>query len=150
MYIIFIKNKETFIHFGAILSKLTSDKSLFFLLGNLGIGKTTLIKSIAGSITKYKINITSPSYKIIEKYNNGKKNIYHVDFFKINNIKNLHEIAFHDYARKNACFLIEWGDKIKIKHFIPDIRIYIFYYTNFCNRLIIIKSNFFNVKKIFG
>ncbi|HIH2762485.1 MAG TPA: tRNA (adenosine(37)-N6)-threonylcarbamoyltransferase complex ATPase subunit type 1 TsaE [Candidatus Azoamicus sp. MARI] len=150
MYLIIIKNKETFIHYGKILSKLISKNSLFFLLGNLGIGKTTLIKSIVGTLTKYKANIKSPSYKLIEQYKIKKKNIYHIDFFKINNIKKLNEIDFLNYSKKNACFLIEWGDKIKIKNFKPDARIYLFYYSNFFNRLIIIKSNFLNFKKLFG
>ncbi|HIH2762183.1 MAG TPA: tRNA (adenosine(37)-N6)-threonylcarbamoyltransferase complex ATPase subunit type 1 TsaE [Candidatus Azoamicus sp.] len=80
MYLIIIKNKESLIQYGEILSKITSNNSLCFLLGNLGIGKTTLIKSIAGSTIRYKINIKSPSYKLIEKYKNKKKNIYHIDF----------------------------------------------------------------------
>lgn len=150
MYTILIKNKESLLKYGEILSKITSNNSLCFLLGNLGIGKTTLIKSIAGSTIRYKINIKSPSYKLIEKYKNKYKNIYHVDFFKIKNITKLNEIDFIDYSKKNACFFVEWGDKIKIEKFKPDIRIYIFYYSNFFNRLIILKSKFLNFKKIFG
>ncbi|HIH2763112.1 MAG TPA: tRNA (adenosine(37)-N6)-threonylcarbamoyltransferase complex ATPase subunit type 1 TsaE [Candidatus Azoamicus sp.] len=149
MYILLINNKKNFLTCGNILSKITLNNKFFFLLGNLGIGKTTLIKSIAGSMTKYKINMSSPSYKIIEQYTYIKK-IYHIDFFKVNNIKNLTEIDFFDYQKQNAFFFIEWGDKIKIKNFIPDIRIYIFHYSNFSNRLIIIKSKFLNLKKIFG
>lgn len=149
MYIIFISNKKSLTTCGAILSKLASNNNLFFLLGNLGIGKTTLIKSIASSITKHKINISSPSYKVIEQYKT-KKYIYHVDFFKLTNMKFLTDINFFNYMKKNAIFFVEWGDKIKIKNFIPDIRIYIFYYSNFFNRVIIIRSHFLNLKKIFG
>lgn len=151
MYIIFIKNKETFIKYGEIISKLTLNNSLFFMLGDLGLGKTTLIKSIAGKITKYNIEIKSPSFKIIEKYENKNKKIYHLDLFNISDSTNLKEkIQNLNYSKKITSTLIEWGDKIKMKEFIPDIRIYIFHYSNFNNRLVIIKSKFINLKKIFG
>ncbi|HIH2763426.1 MAG TPA: tRNA (adenosine(37)-N6)-threonylcarbamoyltransferase complex ATPase subunit type 1 TsaE [Candidatus Azoamicus sp.] len=150
MYTIIVKNKTSFINYGKILSKLVYKHSLFFFLGNIGIGKTTLIKSLAGAIIQYKTDIKSPSYKIIEKYSNNNNNICHIDFFKIKNLKNLNDISFYSYLKNNSCFFIEWGDKLKIKKFIPDIRTHIFYYSNNCNRLIILTSNFLNFKKILG
>lgn len=151
MYIIFIKNKETYIKYGEIISKLVHNSSLFFMLGDLGVGKTTLIKSIAGKITNYNSKIKSPSFKIIEKYESKKKYIYHMDLFKINNSANLIEkINDLNYLKNFISILIEWGDKIKINKFVPDIRIYIFYYSNLYDRLIIIKSKFINLKKLLG
>lgn len=148
--IIYAKNKKFLEIYGKILSKLIFEKSVTFFIGELGIGKTTLIKSIAGFKIKYRIIIKSPSYKIIEKYKNNNILIYHIDFFKSKTIENLHFIDFFYYFKQKACFLIEWGDKFKINKLEPDIRIYIFSYSTTINRIILIKTSKLNIKKIFG
>ncbi len=77
------------------------------LNGPLGSGKTFFVKKIA---EHYKISsTTSPTFAIVNEYI-GETKIYHFDFFRIDSIKELHDIGFEDYLADNdAITFIEWG-----------------------------------------
>lgn len=145
-FIVYIKNKKAYLKYGNTLSKFIS-KNVHFISGALGIGKTTLIKSIIGKKIKYKMLIKSPTYNIVESY----KTIYHADLYRLKNIKNLHEINFSDYITNESLFLIEWGNKfVSSTYLYPKIQTYILNYLDTLNRVILLKSKFFDFRKIFG
>jgi tRNA threonylcarbamoyladenosine biosynthesis protein TsaE len=76
--------------------------------GELGAGKTFFIKSAAKSLGIN--NVNSPTFALVNEYT-GKFKIYHFDFFRINEVKELYDIGFVDYLNdEKAIIFIEWGN----------------------------------------
>lgn len=88
-------------------SKILHDNDIVVLNGNLGSGKTTLIKFICSNYGIH--NVNSPSFSIVNEYL-GERKIYHFDFYRIKNIGELYDIGFEDYINdEEAIIFIEWG-----------------------------------------
>ena len=113
------------------------NSDIILLSGEVGVGKTTLIKEIL-KILKVNDNVNSPTFSIINEYiTRDKKIVYHIDLYRIKHIDELHSIGFFEYLdSKNLCF-IEWGDIIE--------EILKVDYNKF---LIVKKQNFRSIKKI--
>ena len=92
-----------------ILKNIKSKTVLFD--GNLGSGKTTLIKNISMKIGS-KNNISSPTYPILNTYESNNEKIYHADLYRIDNILDLNEIGFFDIINEKEWIFIEWPKKI--------------------------------------
>ena len=96
-----------------ILKNIKSKTVLFD--GDLGSGKTTLIKNICIKIGS-KDNISSPTFPILNIYESNNEKIYHADLYRIDNILDLNEIGFFDIINEKKWIFIEWPKKI-IKYF---------------------------------
>ena len=89
------------------------DKSAFivFLDGDLGTGKTTLVKEIIFALG-IKEKVKSPTFTIIEPYELNDKNIYHIDLYRINDPSELEIIGLREYLNESeAIIFIEWPEK---------------------------------------
>ena len=86
---------------------------IILISGEMGAGKTTLIKQILIGLN-VNDNISSPTFSIINEYTTKSKDlVYHMDLYRINKIEELEEIGFFEYLESgNLCF-IEWGDIIE-------------------------------------
>ena len=89
------------------LSKCLKEGDLVVLNGELGCGKTTLVKLICEF---YKVeDVVSPSFSIVNEYN-ALKRIYHFDFYRLKRIEELFDIGFEDYMNESDVIsFIEWG-----------------------------------------
>ena len=89
------------------------NKKIVLISGEMGAGKTTLIKQILIGLNVID-NISSPTFSIINEYKTKSKDlIYHMDLYRINKIEELEEIGFFEYLQSgNLCF-IEWGEIIE-------------------------------------
>jgi tRNA threonylcarbamoyladenosine biosynthesis protein TsaE len=89
------------------------NSDIILLSGEVGVGKTTLIKEILRTL-KVNDNVNSPTFSIINEYiTRDKKIVYHIDLYRIKTIDELYSIGFFEYLdSKNLCF-IEWGDIIE-------------------------------------
>jgi tRNA threonylcarbamoyladenosine biosynthesis protein TsaE len=98
--------------------KFAGVNKIWLFEGEMGAGKTTLIKSIC-RILGIKDNISSPTFSLVNEYQNGKGEIfYHFDFYRINNEEEAMDIGCDEYFDSgNHCF-IEWPSKIPA--LIPD------------------------------
>ena len=102
------ETKEIAKQFAEILDKENNDLKIVSFNGNLGTGKTTMIKFIASYFNIN--NVTSPSFSIVNEYT-GDKKIYHFDFYRLKNIDELYDIGFEDYLNDSeAIVVIEWGN----------------------------------------
>ena len=89
------------------------DKSAFivFLDGDLGTGKTTLVKEIIFALG-IKEKVKSPTFTIIEPYELNDKNIYHIDLYRINDPSELEIIGLREYLNESESIIfIEWPEK---------------------------------------
>ena len=86
---------------------------IILISGEMGAGKTTLIKQILIGLNVID-NISSPTFSIINEYTTKSKDlVYHMDLYRINKIEELEEIGFFEYLESgNLCF-IEWGEIIE-------------------------------------
>ena len=112
-----------------IISKLEEVRKVFFY-GEVGAGKTTLIKEICKQLG-LQDEITSPSYPIINQYtwtvNGENKRLNHIDLYRLNDIEEALNLGIEDYLDDDSYCFIDWpaliepivGDnllKIKILH----------------------------------
>lgn len=81
------------------------------LSGPLGAGKTTLIQGLAAGL-KVKDYITSPSFILINEYD-GRLPLYHIDLYRLENLKQIEELGIDEYFEKGGITIIEWAEKMK-------------------------------------
>ena len=90
----------------------------FAFFGNMGAGKTTLIKEICSQLG-VSDNVCSPTFSIINEYINSEgESIYHFDFYRLNNLEETYDMGYEEYFYSgNYCFT-EWSEKIE--QLLPD------------------------------
>ena len=93
-----------------IILSLNPSSKIFIFNGEIGSGKTTLIKAIIKELG-YKGTVSSPTFSIINEYLNGDK-IYHFDFYRIKNKNELLDIGIDEYISSNNRCFIEWPNLI--------------------------------------
>ncbi len=87
------------------------DKRIWIFKGEMGAGKTTLIKSIA-KLLGVTETVQSPTFSIVNEYDFPKGKIFHFDFYRIKNESEAFDIGAEEYFDSgNYCF-IEWPEKI--------------------------------------
>jgi tRNA threonylcarbamoyladenosine biosynthesis protein TsaE len=87
------------------------DEMIFIFEGEMGAGKTTLIKELAKTLGVTEI-VTSPTFSIVNEYDADGRIIYHFDFYRIKNLQEAYDIGYEEYFYSgNICF-IEWPEKI--------------------------------------
>tara|TARA_B100001996_G_scaffold289661_1_gene229853 strand:- start:394 stop:810 length:417 start_codon:yes stop_codon:yes gene_type:complete len=83
--------------------------SIIRIDGEIGSGKTTLIKSLCESLGVLQ-NVSSPTFSIVNEYLiNDKNKIFHFDFFRIKNPLEALDIGLEDYLESNHLCILEWG-----------------------------------------
>ena len=88
-------------------------KNVVLICGEMGVGKTTLIKELL-SINGVVDNVSSPTFSIINEYLiDNNETIYHMDLYRINDITELENIGFFEYLESGRTCLIEWGEMIE-------------------------------------
>ena len=93
-----------------IILSLNPSSKIFIFNGEMGSGKTTLIKAIIKELG-YKGTVSSPTFSIINEYLNGDK-IYHFDFYRIKNKNELLDIGIDEYISSNNRCFVEWPNLI--------------------------------------
>lgn len=84
----------------------------FLFYGNMGVGKTTLIKELTKQLGVMETS-SSPSFSIVNEYDTPRGAIYHFDFYRIKNINEAFDIGLEDYLYSGNYVFIEWPEKIE-------------------------------------
>ena len=93
-----------------IISQFNTPKTLLFY-GEMGIGKTTLIKELVKQLGVLDIT-SSPTFSIVNEYKGKKHSVFHFDFYRITNEEEVYDIGIEDYFYQNAWCFIEWPEQI--------------------------------------
>lgn len=88
------------------------------LIGDLGSGKTVFVKSFANALG-IEEPITSPTFNIIKEYPNGELPLYHMDVYRLDDVKE--DLGIEDYYTKDGVTIIEWADMISDR--LPEERL---------------------------
>jgi tRNA threonylcarbamoyladenosine biosynthesis protein TsaE len=103
---------EETVAFGRTLAELLSPPKIVLLRGDLGAGKTTLVKGIAeGFQAASEEDVTSPTFTLVHEYRGPRANLYHIDLYRIDTPRQLETLGLDDLVSANSILLIEWGEK---------------------------------------
>ena len=97
---------------GINLGKLLKSGNIVCLTGDLGTGKTHITKGIAKGLG-IKDNITSPTFTIVNEYENGRLKLNHFDVYRVSDPDEIYAIGFDDYIFSDAVSIIEWANYIE-------------------------------------
>jgi tRNA threonylcarbamoyladenosine biosynthesis protein TsaE len=94
----------------AVLSSISGKTLLFY--GDMGVGKTTLIKEIAKQLGSANL-VSSPTFSIVNEYPVQNGVIYHFDFYRLEDEKEAFDLGAEEYFYSDNWNFIEWPEKIK-------------------------------------
>jgi len=105
-------SSEETIAFGRTLVELLAPPKLVLLRGDLGAGKTTLVKGIAaGFEAAEEEDVTSPTFTLVHEYRGPRANLYHIDLYRVDTLRELETLGLDDLRSDGSILLIEWGEK---------------------------------------
>jgi len=82
------------------------------LYGDMGVGKTTLIKALVKALGSHD-TVGSPTFSIVNEYLTDNESIYHLDLYRIKNVEEAFNFGIEEYLYSNNWCIMEWPDKIK-------------------------------------
>ena len=106
------RSQEETIAFGRTLAETLAPPKIVVLRGDLGAGKTTLVKGIAeGFHAASEEDVTSPTFTLIHEYRGPEAVLYHIDLYRVDTPRQLETLGLDDLIADNSVLLIEWGEK---------------------------------------
>ena len=103
---------EETIAFGRTLAAELRPPLLILLRGDLGAGKTTLVKGIAeGFGAASADDVTSPTFTLVHEYRGPRAALYHIDLYRVDTERELETLGLDDLMAPESILLIEWGEK---------------------------------------
>jgi tRNA threonylcarbamoyladenosine biosynthesis protein TsaE len=108
------KSPEETIALGRELASMLTPPKLVVLRGDLGAGKTTLVKGIAeGFDAASQEDVTSPTFTLIHEYRGSSATVYHIDLYRVDTQRELETLGLDDLRGDSSVLLIEWGEKFE-------------------------------------
>lgn len=108
---------------GEELAKDLPSPCLVLLEGELGAGKTTLVKGIVQGLgVARQEEVTSPSFALVHEYG-GEGRVYHIDLYRVDSSQELSTLGLDDILASGAIVLVEWGEKLGPHFAKPVLRI---------------------------
>jgi tRNA threonylcarbamoyladenosine biosynthesis protein TsaE len=106
------QSAEETIALGRTLAELLSPPKMVLLRGDLGAGKTTLVKGIAEAFEAAQAeNVTSPTFTLVHEYRGPRADLFHIDLYRVDTIRELETLGLEDLRSARSILLIEWGEK---------------------------------------
>ena len=96
--------------FGAELAKRLKAPAVLCLFGELGAGKTALIRGLAEGMG-LTCTVSSPTFTIVNEYL-GERDLIHFDMYRLGSADELFDIGWEDYLRREAVLAVEWSENV--------------------------------------
>lgn len=103
--------KETF-RIAKELAEQATPGEVYCLSGDLGVGKTVFTKGFASGLGITE-PVSSPTFTIVQIYEEGRLPLYHFDVYRIEDIEEMEEIGYEDCFYGEGVCLVEWAELIK-------------------------------------
>lgn len=97
---------------GIQFGKVAKPGEVYTLVGDLGVGKTVFTQGIAQGLG-IEEPICSPTFTIVQVYEEGRMPFYHFDVYRIGDIEEMDEIGYEDYFYGEGLTMIEWANLIE-------------------------------------
>ena len=96
---------------GRKLAPTLSAGSVLLLIGDLGAGKTALVRGLAEGLGVAPEEVSSPTFTLMQEYRGGRVTLIHVDLYRLNNAREIAELGLEELGL-NAVLAIEWAEKL--------------------------------------
>ena len=103
--------KDTFL-IGKKIGEHAKPGQVYTLIGDLGVGKTVFTQGVARGL-QIEEPISSPTFTIIQIYEEGRMPFYHFDVYRIGDVEEMDEIGYEDYFYGDGLCMIEWANLIE-------------------------------------
>ena len=118
--IIETENPEETFALGQKIGRAATPGQIYTLTGDLGVGKTVFTQGVASGLGITE-PVNSPTFTIVQVYEEGRLPFYHFDVYRIGDIEEMEEIGYDDYFFGEGICLIEWSELIE--EILPENRI---------------------------
>ena len=105
-----LAGEEKMVAFGAALASLLPGQGVITLTGDLGAGKTTLVRGLLSELGHSGV-VKSPTYTLVEPYHLNGRDIYHFDLYRLGSPDELEYMGFREYFNEHSLCLLEWPEK---------------------------------------
>jgi tRNA threonylcarbamoyladenosine biosynthesis protein TsaE len=117
---------EETIALGRRLASMLAPPRMVLLRGELGAGKTTLVKGIAAAFqAASEEDVTSPTFTLVHEYCGPRVTIYHIDLYRVDTPRQLETLGIDDLITERSILLIEWGEKFSRFERDRDVEIFL-------------------------
>jgi tRNA threonylcarbamoyladenosine biosynthesis protein TsaE len=100
------------LNIGKVIAKYLKKGDIICLFGQLGSGKTQLVKSIAAGLDAKSQEVNSPSFVLLKQYK-AKIFLNHFDLYRLKKIKEIFDLGFDEYIYSDNISIIEWAERLK-------------------------------------
>lgn len=105
-----LPTEDDMLDFGQTLARKLSSGDVVYLSGDLGVGKTTLVRGLLRALG-HRDRVKSPSYGLIESYDLDGRQIHHLDLYRLGHAEEIEYLGIADLLDANSLLLIEWAEK---------------------------------------
>lgn len=99
------------ISLGRLIGKLLTGGNVLALIGDLGAGKTTLVRGIAAGMGADPQGVSSPTFVLVHEYQ-GRLPLYHLDLYRLGGVADAEAIGFSEFFTDGSSVVIEWADRV--------------------------------------
>lgn len=104
---IYLPDEQAMLHWGGQLTQWLPMTCVIYLIGDLGAGKTTLVRGFLRGLG-YSGIVKSPTYTLVESYHLGERYVHHFDLYRIQDVKELEFLGLPEYFGKDMTCFVEW------------------------------------------
>lgn len=128
-------------HLGRRLARILAPGDVVALYGDLGAGKTVLVRGICEGLGLDPDEVTSPTFTILHEYCDARAPIYHFDAYRVERLDEFYGLGYEEYFFGDGISIVEWADRVE--PLIPDhaIRIRIDHEGGDCRRIALVRSD---------